>query len=121
MNGDESAMENFSNDLESKLILELKCLLTENPPTLQQLEQAVKLCVTYEGRLKDFFKKHPPPTTEEEIRFFKAIKPRILSQLIYYQKCYQLESQKPFGGAEKLEAYYSRELENIYASYQRSM
>ncbi len=114
-------MENFSNDLESKLTLELKCLLTENPPTLQQLEQAVSLCVTYEGRLKDFFKKHPPPTAEEEIHFFKVIKPRFLSQLIYYQKRYQLESQRPFGGAEKLEAYYLRELENIYASHERSM
>ncbi len=121
MNGDESAMENFSNDLENKLTLELKDLLTESPPTLQQLEQAVKLCVTYEGRLKDFFKKHPPPAPEEEIRFFKVIKPRLLSQLIYYQKRYQLESQKPFGGPEKLEAYYSRELENIYTSYERSM
>ncbi len=114
-------MENFSNDLERKLTLELKVLLEEKPPTLQQLEQAVKLCVTYEGRLKEFFRKHPPPTPEEEIRFFKVTKPRILSQLIYYQKRYQLESQKPFGGPEKLEAYYSRELENIYASYERSM
>lgn len=114
-------MENFSNDLECKLTLELKELLEENPPTLQQLEQAVQRCVTYEGQLKEFFRKHPPPTAEEEIRFFKVTKPRILSQLIYYQRRYQLESQRPFGGPEKLEAYYSRELENIYASYERSM
>jgi len=44
----------------------------------------------------------------EEIHFFKEVKPRLFSQLIYYIKIYNIEMRMPTGGVEDKRMYLKR-------------
>nr|WP_281501009.1 RteC domain-containing protein [Cellulophaga sp. F20128] len=68
-------------------------------------------------------------TEEEEIRFFKHLKPQIFSKLIYYVKLYNIESKRPRSGTKfqvkylnnqinKLQVYFNDNLE-FYQYYRR--
>jgi hypothetical protein len=47
---------------------------------------------------------------DEEIHFFKQLKPRIVSILTYYNAIYKIETRKAFGGEETVRAYLDNEL-----------
>lgn len=68
-------------------------------------------------------------STQEEIRFFKHIKPQIFSKLIYYVKLYNIESKRPRSSSKfqvrylnnqinKLQVYFNDNLE-FYHYYRR--
>lgn len=46
----------------------------------------------------------------EEIKFFKEIKPQLLSKLVYHNKIYKIEMKKPQGGDKILRKFYKNEL-----------
>ena len=52
-------------------------------------------------------------TPEEEIDFFKTVKPKILSKLIYYNSIYKIETKKPHGGEKIIRRYLNNELDNL--------
>lgn len=60
--------------------------------------------------LKALTVKHPFTSTTEEIHFFKHIKPKFYSKLIYYVEMYKIDSAKPHGTVEMLKDYYGKEL-----------
>ena len=51
-----------------------------------------------------------------EIDFFKNIKPKFTSKLIYYNAIYKIESKKPHGGERVLKKYLNNELEKLKPS-----
>jgi hypothetical protein len=68
-------------------------------------------------------------TKEEEIQFFKHVKPQFFSKLIYYVKLYAIESKRPRSGIKfqvkylnhqinKLQVYFNENLE-FYHYYRR--
>lgn len=52
-------------------------------------------------------------TEQEEITFFKEIKPRIFCKLFYYRKIYNIEMNRPVSGPDTVKSYLNRELDNI--------
>lgn len=50
---------------------------------------------------------------DEEIYFFKKIKPSILGKLIYYNKVYRIETTCPFHDGKMHNKYFSRQLANL--------
>lgn len=52
-------------------------------------------------------------TEQEEITFFKEIKPQFTSKLIYYNSLYKIETKKPFGNPRILKKYYNKELDKL--------
>lgn len=51
--------------------------------------------------------------SEEEIYFFKKIKPHILGKLIYYNKVYRIETTCPFHDGKMHSNYFSKQLTNL--------
>jgi len=49
----------------------------------------------------------------EEIYFFKELKPSICKHLVYYRKIYNVEINRPLSGDEEQTVYLKNELENI--------
>lgn len=60
--------------------------------------------------LKAFTVSYTFENEEEEIRFFKEIKPRLFCQLIYYRKLYNIEMNRPKGGEDEQRDYLKRQL-----------
>lgn len=58
-----------------------------------------RLCVDYLqeilGELKNFIISYPFASTEEEIHFFKELKPLLASKIIYYNTVYKIEVRFP--------------------------
>ena len=72
-------------------------------------------------KLKEFILAYRFESMEDEIKFFKEIKPRFSSQLIYYIELIQVEIQKP-PAAEKKELikYYKKVSQNYSSSASRN-
>ncbi|MFV0529818.1 MAG: RteC domain-containing protein [Flavobacteriales bacterium] len=50
---------------------------------------------------------------QEEIHFFKELKPKILSKLIYYNSIYRIETKKPNEDKKNTRKFYKKELDKI--------
>lgn len=54
---------------------------------------------------------------QEEIHFFKEIKPKILSKLIFYNKLYRIETFSPTYSNNLLENYYLKRIEQLSTEF----
>lgn len=63
--------------------------------------------------LKNLIADYSFPDKSDEIHFFKTIKPRLFSKLIYYQKIYHIELKRPISGCQLQRLYLEKELEQI--------
>ena len=54
---------------------------------------------------------------EEEIKFFRTIKPQILGKLIYYNKVYRIETTCPVSNGKMYYSYFSNQLANLKRDY----
>lgn len=63
--------------------------------------------------LKKFILSYEFQSEEEEITFFKEIKPKFCYRLIYYRKLYNIEINRPVAGCSTQKEYLYEELEAI--------
>jgi hypothetical protein len=113
-------MKLFSESLMSELEhqLQLIPLETENP--VQSAEQAIQNSIAALEKLKTFFIKYKRLNKSEEIEFFRDIKPRFTSKLIYYNKIYTIETNKPFGSQKTMFKYYKAELHKLKVFFKKN-
>lgn len=102
----ESALEGISNE-ETQMLRIAERSIAAIRDGLEQLRQLVK--------------KKPFKNEEEEIYFFKRVKPPIYGRMIYFRQVFRLEARKPAGNKKMLRRYLESELEKleeIYGKYQ---
>src|SRR5690606_14922087 len=95
---------------EDKILSENKSIIDEaNEMTLylQDLLFSVKEQIVENGFKND----------NEEINFFRAIKPKILGKLIYYNKIFRIETACPVSNGKMYYSYYSMQLANLKKEY----
>ena len=73
------------------------------------------------GELKNFIISYPFASTEEEIHFFKELKPLLASKIIYYNTVYKIEVRFPSGSEEVQRDYLLSETDRISKSFQRNL
>lgn len=73
-------------------------------------ESAIKLSLATLSEVKKYVLSNPFKNIEEEICFFKSVKPRILSKLIYHNAIFRIETKKPNGGEKIIRKYYEAQL-----------
>lgn len=78
-----------------------------------QREAQVKTTSHFLNRLKEKILDYAFQSQEEEIAFFKLIKPKFSSLLIFYSGVERIEIGKPEGGLTHLKGYYENELKTI--------
>lgn len=103
-------MKLFAESLMSELEHQLKLIHLETENPLQSAEQAITNSVAALEKLKTFFIKYKRLNKTEEIEFFRDIKPKFASKLIYYNEIYNIETNKPYGSKKSLRKYYNTEL-----------
>lgn len=82
---------------------EERCVLRRSERSIEELEQAFV-------RLKSFTVSYTFESKEEEIEFFKQMKPTLFSTLIFYRKLYNIEINRPKGGQDEQRDYIKRHL-----------
>ena len=89
-------MNDYCNEIIEKLNEDIIELTRENGNSLILYEKAINLVLEQITTTKDFILNKGFKNLEEEIQFFKELKPKILSKLIYYNSIYKIEAKKPY-------------------------
>lgn len=84
---------------------------------MPHIEQALKICFESFELLQRSIVGHEFRNQQEEIDFFKLIKPAIYSNLLYYQNLYTLEINRPVGTVRDQQLYLQKELDRISRFY----
>ncbi|AEW85360.1 hypothetical protein FCOL_02575 [Flavobacterium columnare ATCC 49512] len=83
----------------------------DNP--INKCEKAIEIILISITNLKKAIQKNNFKSVSEEIDFFKNIKPRFTSKLIYYNAIFKIETKKPHGGERILKKYLNNELDKL--------
>ena len=71
--------------------------------------------------LRAYIVNHPFSSKEEELYFFKHIKPDVLSRLLYFTEIYNTEMRKPHGSIEVLKKYYNDRLDELTSYFESNL
>ena len=100
-----------------KLISEFKTQLDKlengNGDILFRAESGITLVERYIKQLQAQIGKKPFASQEEEINFFKHIKPQFFSKLIYYGRLFNIESKRPRGSNAAQVKYLKNQIEKF--------
>ena len=106
-------MNSKATQLLSKLNEQLNFTDLEIDDPIQRSESAINIIINSIEKLKIIFEKEKVKSQEIEIDFFKNIKPRFTSKLIYYNAVFKIETKKPHGGERILKKYLNNELDKL--------
>ncbi len=82
----------FYNEALTNLEDGLNTLERENNNVVERSELAIIMCKKSIDELKLYFKKQKIYPQEQEIKFFKEVKPLFVAKLVYYMKLYKMEA-----------------------------
>jgi hypothetical protein len=106
-------LNNKATQLLSKLNEQLNFTDLEIDDPIQRSESAINIIINSIEKLKLIFEKEKSKSQEQEIDFFKNIKPKFTSKLIFYNAIFKIETKKPHGGERILKKYLNHELEKL--------
>jgi len=106
-------MIRFTDNLKQEIDQYLLVINAKEVDTLKKAEEITSLLKQAFNRLRFFIHEYKFKDEEEEILFFREIKPNLFCDLIYYQKMYNLEIHRPAGGYPELKTYLEKELARI--------
>ncbi|MDD3039528.1 RteC domain-containing protein [Bacteroides sp.] len=101
-------MKQFSDKIISKINTEIEISCINNDVSSNKALHMINFIRPLFEELRDYTHKYDFRDDEEEIYFFKNIKPLILSKLIYYNDIYTLELRKPNGNKEVVKDHYKK-------------
>jgi len=105
-------MKKIHNEILNKLITTIDELEFESDFSIQKTETIIKLIIQSLSDLKEYVLKNGFKNTDEEIQFFKYLKPAIVSKLTYYNAVYKIETKKPYG-EKQTKNFLTKELNKL--------
>lgn len=113
-------MEKFVQGLTAEMNLDLQKIALESENNYQKAEGSYYVVEASIQKLKNFILERDFKNEEEEVLFFKEIKPAFLKELIYYIEVYHIEENKPIGNLEEIKAYFKKELDHVSVIFDRN-
>jgi len=104
-------MEKFTNRHLDEIEKQIKKIERDEKNEITKSARILKFLESKLAELKKFIVKYDFQSEEEEILFFKEIKPKIVSKLIYYMSVYKIEINRPKGSCLTIETYLLTELD----------
>ena len=108
-------IKTFSDQLHQSMKEQLEAVALENQDVIARACKSLLITKSSLNELKTFVHQYQFNENEEEIEFFKEIKPIYASQYYFYERILSLKIDEPIGSREELIAYYHRELNQIQA------
>jgi len=114
-------MEKFTNLHLFEIEKQIKKIERDEMTEIKKSARILRFLESKLGELKKFIIKYDFKTEEEEISFFKEIKPKIISKLIYYISVYKIEINRPKGSCSTVEAYFLAEMDRLKHYFDRNI
>jgi hypothetical protein len=99
-------MREFAADLHAKMSEELNKLTLTSENILQRAERSYRVVESSLEELKSYIVDYAFKSKQEEIEFFKEVKPMFVKELIYFLEVFQVESWKPPVGRDEEITHY---------------
>ncbi|MHB9055065.1 MAG: RteC domain-containing protein [Paludibacteraceae bacterium] len=106
-------MNQFIPKLNIELNSKLHAIDIEETDLILKAQKSIICIRDILSKLRTFIVGYTFKNEEEEIYFFKVIKPEIVSQLVYHVKINNFESKRPLGSLEIQQSYIIKELEKL--------
>jgi len=106
-------MIDFVDKLQKEIRQKIERIEAEDKNILKKSLDASHVLGSAFDRLKEFIIAYRFEDEEEEILFFKEIKPKIFCHLIYYRKVYNIEMHRPVASVEAQKEYLKKKLDII--------
>ena len=106
-------MSEIYNHLYEDLEDKLRMIDLEEDNILKKSEQSFQTALQAINQLRDDLQQKPLVSQNDEISFFKEIKPKFVSKLIYHLSVFNIETNKPHGGIKVRRKYYQNELDKL--------
>lgn len=100
---------------------EIKSLLETPGCQLKSTLKGIELCNKILAELKAKIEKEDFETVDDEILFFKDIKPEVMSYLIYFTEVRSCETRKPKAGASFQIRFFEKELKRVNKFFYRNI
>ena len=114
-------MRNFAEEMLLKIDAEIESIGFNNDITINDALHIVKYIIPLYDQLRKLTVDHIFSCTEEEIYFFKELKPNILGRYLYFNKVYRIESQCPSGSNDVIKEYLNDELGGLTYFFRRNL
>jgi hypothetical protein len=98
-------MENYISSLKDKVFQNIREVEKMECSMLQKSKLIIPLLENSFEELKSFVSNYSFKDNDEEILFFKEIKPQLFSRLMYYNEVYNIEIRMPAGSIECRRGY----------------
>ncbi|WP_026707124.1 RteC domain-containing protein [Flavobacterium frigidarium] len=88
------------------------------------INESYRMIIFLQDLLSDMKKRmlnHQFINENEEIEFFRIIKPQVLGKLIYYNKVYRIETSCPVSTGKMYNKYFSHELQQLKQEYKHNI
>lgn len=106
-------MKTFTQKHLDEIEKQIKLIERDEKNEITKSTRILKFLESNLGELKKFIVKYDFKSEEEEILFFKEIKPKIVSKLIHYMSVYKIEINRPKGSCSTIETYLLTELDML--------
>lgn len=103
----------FVAELKNEITEKLNKIHSEESDRVIVYQTSIKYLKEAINRLKLFINTYQFKDVEEEILFFKTIKPEILSKLIYFNRISNIEIKRPTGSFESQRKHLLYELDRL--------
>jgi ribosome-associated translation inhibitor RaiA len=97
-----SALENQLNEIS-----------TNGEPLAEQYKASIILCKKAMAKLKSYISSYSFESVDDEIHFFKEVKPMFYSKYIYFISVYNFLMKRPTGAEDHLKEYINSELADL--------
>lgn len=105
---------NFVRKLTKEVELNIQRIEAEDKNILKKSLDASHILGNAFDQLKEFIIDYKFQDEEEEILFFKEVKPKIFCHLIYYRKVYNIEMHRPVASIEAQKEYLKMKMDAIH-------
>jgi len=109
-------MTNYSRSVLNELEEQLHIISFDYDNPIKMCDKSLETIIQHLKQLKVYVLNNQFENQEEEIHFFKIIKPKFTSKLLYFEKIRKLETRKPIGSKTMLLEYLENEINklNVY-------
>ena len=114
-------MVRFIQNINENLQQRLRQIELSESGILDKTSASVALLEETFEKLKAFVVLYNFKNEEEEIHFFKKIKPNLFCKLIYFRKVYNLEAARPAGSNKAIKNYLAKELLKIQYYFEKNI
>ncbi len=106
-------IKTLSDELHQSMKEQLEAIALENQDVTTKASKSLLIIKSGLSKLKTFVHQYQFNEKQEEIEFFKEIKPIYASQYYYYERILSLKIDEPIGNHEELLDFYHGELNHI--------